>query len=157
VGNLFTRYKTNKTAENEGVWLNFGDGSRVKARSMSSPKVREYQSKLFKKYRQALSAGGGVLPPEMQDEMDIDLVATAVIADWEGIPNANGVIVPYARPTAMAILAELPEWRKEIQYLAGLAETYREAGFEEQLGNSSESSHPVSNTAETPSGSSQAS
>jgi len=157
VSNLFARYKTSRSAENEGVWLNFGGGTRVKTRSTSSPKVREYQSRLFKKFRQALSAGGGVLPPEMQDEMDIDLVASVVIADWEGVPNANGVIVPYARPTAMAILAELPEWRKEIQYLAGLAETYREAGFEEQLGNSKESSVPASATAETPSDSSQAS
>lgn len=141
--NLYNRFKTNQQAETEGTWLNFGDGLRVKVRSTDSTVVREYQAKLFKKNRQALSANGGILPPAVQDEMDVELLTNVVIVGWEKVTDETGKELEFNRMNVAKVLRDLREFRKEIQYLAGLGETFRDAGFEEQLGNSSESSNPA--------------
>lgn len=141
--NLYNRFKTNQQAETEGTWLNFGDGLRVKVRSTDSTVVREYQAKLFKKNRQALSANGGILPPAVQDEMDVELLTNVVIVGWEKVTDETGKELEFNRANVAKVLRDLREFRKEIQYLAGLGETFRDAGFEEQLGNSSESSNPA--------------
>jgi hypothetical protein len=143
MANIYNRFRTNAQAETEGTWLNFGDGLRVKVRSTDATVVREYQAKLFKKNRQALSANGGILPPAVQDELDVDLLASVVIVGWEGVTDDKGQALEFNRANAVKVLRDLREFRKEIQYLAGLGETFRDAGFDEQLGNSQESSNPA--------------
>jgi hypothetical protein len=47
---FFDRYNTDRGLEEEGVWVDFGDGVKVQVRRLTSKKSREYRRKLDKPY-----------------------------------------------------------------------------------------------------------
>lgn len=132
---LFNRFKTNKKLEEEGVELEYGDGIAVTVRSTNSIAVREYQAKLFKKNRNVMTSNGGLLPPEIADAIDDDVCATKVVLGWRGVTNEDGASIAFSRAAALALFKELPSFRKDIMYLAGLDETFKDQGLEAQAGN----------------------
>jgi hypothetical protein len=133
--NVYGRYQTDEKAEVEGVELDFGDGMTVKVRSMESPIVREFQNKQMRKHRQTVMANGGLLPPALQDKMEIEVLVKAVIVGWQGVLGPDGKELPFNPENVTKVLTDLREFRKEISSLASMNETFRKEALEGAKGN----------------------
>lgn len=147
--NLYTRYETDAAAEAEGVSIDFGGGVSVRVRSTDSVKVREAQNKLTKKHRQAIIANGGLLPPQLADALEVEILSSAIVIDWKGVTDRDGKELTFSREAAKQVFTDLREFRKEVYQMASSAETFRKAAFEDIKGNSSEPSEPGSQSVES--------
>ncbi|TAD87678.1 MAG: hypothetical protein EAZ99_16580 [Alphaproteobacteria bacterium] len=121
-------FATDRTAEQEGVWVALGDGARVKVARFNNPRHRSVLDRLRRPYRSLLMAGRD-LPEDVAEAMAVEATAEALLLDWDGITE-NGQPLAYGRETARRLLAELPDFRDAVAYLAMQAETFRREALE---------------------------
>lgn len=135
---LFARFKTDQSREEEGVWIDFGDGIRVKIRRFSSKASVEIRNRLQKPYAEMLRRGGS-LPDSVAEEILNRQIADGVIADWEGIEDDNGQPLSATSENKYKIITALPEFRGEIFSVSLERDNYKAALVEEAEKNSSTS------------------
>ena len=101
-------FSTNESAEENGVWVDVSPKIKMKIRAFSAKAVTDLREQLTKPFRAMLRAGAEI--PEAQDkEIGRKVIAGAVIADWKGFTDAEGVEVRYSAEEAFAALTRLPK------------------------------------------------
>jgi len=81
------RYSTSKDLEEEGVWVDFGDGLKIQIRRINSKTSREYRRKLEKPY--ASQFRNREMPESLQEELLNKQVANSIVVAWEGVPDPS--------------------------------------------------------------------
>jgi hypothetical protein len=117
------RFGTDEDREEAGVWCDFGEGMRVKIRRMSSRKVQDVQRELNKPHTAQLRIGP--LPDAVAEDMMYRVIATGIIADWEGIDNDAGEVLPYTAANALTVVKKFKEFRDNILQISANADAYR--------------------------------
>jgi hypothetical protein len=149
---LYDAYSTDKQSVEDGIWVEVQPGVRFKVRSEQSVKVREWAARRAKGQRQLIVAGGGILPPHLQDKNEVDQCAQATVVDWEGVSDRQGNPVPFSKEACTELVTELPALRRDLLYLARTDETFRPEEVTAALGKTSGTpSAPTSNSADKPS------
>lgn len=85
---LRDRYNTDRKAEEDGQWVDFGDGIKVKVRRLNSKHSRDTRRKLEKPYQAQFRARE--MPDNLQEELLNKQMAQSIVVDWEGVDD------PYA-------------------------------------------------------------
>jgi hypothetical protein len=137
-------FKTDKTAEVDGVWqeiaINDHNGRpvRVKLARMSNSN---------KRYTKALNAAtkphqsaiqNDALDQELAKSLLQEVFAETVLLDWDNLPKSDltGVetddeLLPFSKENALALFAEMPDlyddWESRAQKAAAFREKEREA------------------------------
>lgn len=117
------QFGTDRKAEEAGVWVDIGQGARVKiARDTAAPYRKKLQD-VIRPYRGAITAGA------MDDREAHKLFARAaagtLLLDWQGV-EVDGVGVPYSVDAAEQLMVEVPDFYKTIKSFAEDATLYRE-------------------------------
>lgn len=133
------RLKTDPAREDEGVWVEVGDGASLKLARIGNRRYREATQRRFKPYRRALRAG--TLSEATSEQLMAEVLAETVLLDWRGLMD-RGTPVPYSVDQAKAVLCDpaYREFRDLVVELAGDMQSYREADLEDaekNLGTSS--------------------
>lgn len=84
---FFDRYNTDKGLEEEGVWVDYGEGLQVKIRRLNSKASRDCRRKLEKPY--AAQFRQREMPDSLQEKLLNQQVAKAIVVDWKGVPNPD--------------------------------------------------------------------
>jgi hypothetical protein len=92
-----SKFKTDPTLEQEGVWVPLGDG-RLRIARLNNPRMTAAYAAKIRPYR------GGRVPDEESDRIMVDCLAEHVLLAWEGITH-NGEPFPYSRANAKEALA----------------------------------------------------
>jgi len=142
--NLYRRFETDETAEREGVWVDMGDGLKVKVARFNNPAHRKIVESLQKPYRNILRAGGR-LPADVQEDIAIRSMAEAILLGWEGVTDEAGAPLAYSAANAAKVLGDLRDFREQVAFLALEAETFRREALEEAGKNSVPASPGTSN------------
>lgn len=137
------RYATNKSQEEEGVWVDFGDGIKVKIRRMNSKFSRETRAKLEKPY--ASQFRGREYPLEIQENLFNQQLAKAIVIEWEGVPDAVDPkkMAPNTEEARMAVFKAYPDFREDVAAASMERATFQEISVKEAEGNSKPSSDGV--------------
>lgn len=106
---LFSLFKSNnKDTEENGKWVPLGSGTSFKIRAFHAKAVVEKREELNKPFL-TLQRAGIEIPEDKQEEIGLAVLGGAIIADWKGVKNAAGEVVPYSEEEAIAILKALPK------------------------------------------------
>lgn len=115
---MYSQFKTNKTVEQEGIWLEFETFRLLMARAGgSNKKFNRSMTVATKPYRRAIES------ETMGDERSIEIMrgvyAKSVILAWEvkdedgewvtGMEDENGEAVPFTRDNVEKVFSDLPE------------------------------------------------
>jgi hypothetical protein len=119
------------------------DGSEWKIRADTSDRVRQYINKQMRAQRQQVIAGGGLLPPKLQDANEIALCRDVLVTNFRKVRGQDGADVAYSKAAVEKILTDLPRLRADILMASRTEETYRAQVVEAMSGNS-ESMSPKS-------------
>jgi hypothetical protein len=120
---LFNRFSTDQNREEQGVWVDFGDGIRIRIRRIRSKKSADVRKELEKPLVDQIRRGP--LPEAEAEDLLVRQIAYGVIVDWEGVDLGDGVVVPYTRENAVKLLKALPELRDAILQISVDADSYR--------------------------------
>ena len=133
---LFELFKSNnKESEENGKWLDLGSGTAFKVRAFHAKVVSERREELNKPYL-TLQRAGIEIPDDKQEEIGLAVLGGAIIADWKGVKNAQGELVPYSEEEAIAILRALPKLGGIIMSFSLDAQQYKDEVVEEGAKNS---------------------
>lgn len=99
-----------KKAQEEGEWVDWRDGVRVKVRSAETAAYSKLHEKLQKPYANILRHGGRI-PREKTEEILIQCLAECVLVDWDGIIDDDGKPIKYTPEKALKFLTEAIDFR----------------------------------------------
>lgn len=131
-------FRTDENLEVEGVWVDIGDGGKVKVARLGNPNHRKVSQALGRPHQAQIRANR--LRPEVAEKLGIQATAQAILLDWEGITDDDGKPVPYSQGKALDLLTEFKDFRDLVLEIAGEMETFREQEIEESVGNSGSAS-----------------
>lgn len=123
--NTYKRYKTDATAVEEGMPVEFAEGLTIRVRSMRSKVVRDANARIAKRNQRFYRTGSPV-PLDIQDADNIELTG-AIIAGWAGATDENGKALEYSPSAVRKLMTDLPELRDQVIAAAGMSETFRDA------------------------------
>lgn len=127
---IFNTFKTDKAAEESGVWVMVDDGEEICIARHGNAKHKAIVEELTKPYRAILRAGGEI-PDAKTDEIALEATARALLIDWRGIKDEAGEPLPYSVEAAKKVLTELPEFRNRVVQMSMTFETFRTASLED--------------------------
>lgn len=116
VSALYKRFKTDETKEEQGVWVNFGDGIKVKVRRFKSKASQDARKKLEEPFTAEIRRGP--LDEKIAEDLLIRQMAMAIVVDWQGVTSEDGKELPCTFENKYEILKALPEFRDEIAAIA---------------------------------------
>lgn len=103
-------FATDKTSEEDGVWVDVTKSIRFKIRSYGAKAVGDLREKLTKPFQTMLRAGVKI-PDEENEQIALQVIAGAVLADWKGVTakteDGAEVEVPYSAEVALEYLSRL--------------------------------------------------
>lgn len=85
MASLRKRYNTDTSLEEEGVWVDYGDGLQVKVRRLNSKHSRDVRRKLEKPY--AAQFRSRDMPDSLQEELLNKQMAQSIVVDWKGVED----------------------------------------------------------------------
>lgn len=140
MSSFLDRYATNKSQEEDGVWVDFGDGIKVKIRRMNSKHSRECRARLEKPI--AAKFRGRDYPLEIQEDLFNLQLAHSIIIEWEGVPDAKdpSKMAGNTPEERLAVLKAYPDFREEIAQASLERATFQDISKKDAEGNSKMSS-----------------
>lgn len=133
------RYQTDRTLEEEGAWVDLGDGIKIKVARLQSQRARRVLTRLHRPYDN-MRQGGRKVPDSLQERITRQWVAEGILLDWEGVSDAEGKAIAFAPDTALQVFEAFPDFLDEVVYFARERETFRAERLETIQGNSSKRS-----------------
>jgi hypothetical protein len=128
------RYTTNKEAEEEGVWVDLGDGIEIKVRRIKSPTSRKVLRQLQAPYEHMRRTGRS-LPESVETEITRKWAAHGLLVDWKGVGDKDGKNLPFSPDNALKVLQEFDDFADDVAYFAREVETFRAKSLEDAAKN----------------------
>lgn len=115
-------FSTNKKLEDEGVWIDIGDGAKLKIARAGNKQANAVSKQLAKPYMAQIQYGK--LSDEVATQIAVEVMAKAILLDWKGI-QYDGQEMPYNTDNAIKILTELPDFRDYVSQVANERKTFQ--------------------------------
>lgn len=132
-GNLESMFLTDEEEAELGKWFKLGKEVQVKIRRYNSKKSRSVREMVNIKY--GVNNVRGKLPAEDEEALNVEHIASGIIADWKGVKDAQGNEVPYTKEAATLALTKLPEFRDTVVQLSLELNNFLESKNKEVEGN----------------------
>jgi hypothetical protein len=115
-------FSTNKKLEDEGVWIDIGDGAKLKIARAGNKQSNALSKQLAKPYMAQITYGK--LSDEVATQIGVEVMAKAILLDWKGI-QYDGADLPYSVDNAIKLLTELPDFRDYVSQMANDRKTFQ--------------------------------
>jgi hypothetical protein len=122
---FLNKYKTDKNAEVNGVWIEVDDGVEWLIARLNNERAREMRRKLEKPYRSFQS-----IPDKVSEEILRKVIASTVLLDWKGMTDDNGKAIPYSAEKAEELLKDLPDLLTDVANASMARETFQTEAVE---------------------------
>lgn len=134
-----SRFRTDATKENEGVWVPLGapddpDGFQLKIARLGNPAYEEMLRKIGKPYVRAIRMG--TADPKVIADLQKKAMAKHVLKDWKGLQDDDGNPIPYSVEKAYELMSTLPDFFDLVYSLAQEQDLFRAQLQEDSAKNS---------------------
>lgn len=147
---IFELYAKDPERMEDGVWTEMDNGGvLVKIRSTNSDYYLETVQRLQEEVRDRTKGRNGKKPKKLsedeQKEILVRSVCEGVIADWDGVYDQNGELIPFTPKGALKLLnikdiRVMGDFLDEIFQKAQRAEIFKQELFEDEAKNLEKSS-----------------
>ncbi len=139
MANFLERYKTDRDLEDTGVFVDYGDGLKIKMRRLNSAKSKEVRRKLEKPY--AKQFRGQEMPDSIQEMLLNHQIAKAIVVDWEGVPDPENPDKQLActEENVLMMVEQFPDFRDDILAASMERATFQREELKAAEGNSKSS------------------
>jgi hypothetical protein len=134
---IYGKFKTDKTAEAEGRWVEFpanSDGTipRVKIARMSAvnPKFQARAEAIARDLQVDIDLD--LLTNEKAKGPMMDLFLDTILLDWEHVQDEDGYLIPFSN--ARKVMEDLPDFYEALISLAKSMSTFRDSKREIEAG-----------------------
>lgn len=116
------KFGTSEKLENEGVWVDLGDGAQILVARAGNKENRELIKRLIAPHKVQLRHNK--LPDEVLTKLTIEAMSTTILLDWKGIEE-NGKTVAYNRDNAIRLLTDYKDFRDQVSGFSNEMELFQ--------------------------------
>ena len=120
--NLKKTFLTDKSKENQGVWVDLGEGARLLIARHGNERFKLRYQELTAPYAAAIRTK--TLSEAVAEKILKQILAETILLDWEGIVDDDGNPVPYSVEKAMEFL-DIPDFRSFVEEMSKEQALYR--------------------------------
>lgn len=127
------------TKAEQGVWIDIGDGCRVKVARTGSAQSNKVLAAVSKPFKQSLNSGAA--PDSLVERLYAEHASKAILLGWEGLQDDQGADIPYSQSKAFEILSNpmYRDFKDNVFDLARQQETFRKDEINAAVGKSQDS------------------
>jgi hypothetical protein len=122
---LKKEFGTDKTLEEDGAWIDMGDGTQLKIARAGNKKASEYARQVSKPFQTQIRFGK--FTEEGFTKLAIEVAAQFILLDWKNLQE-DGVDVPYSKENALRMLTDYPDFRNFVSASAEDIKNYQKEG-----------------------------
>lgn len=128
-------FKTNLTAEIEGVWVEIGEGCELLIARLGNKEFRKFMKSASKPYRSMMR--NDQLPDDVAEKLMVKALAATILLDWKEL-KLGGKKLKYSKEECERVLGdeEFKDFRDLVVEIAQARETFRFEEIEAAAGNS---------------------
>lgn len=136
MNSFFEKYSTDRVAEEEGQWVEFGGGVEVQVRRLNCDKSKKVRRKLEKPYVKRFR--NMEMPDDIQELLLNQQIAKAVVVAWKGVPNPDNPSewLACTEDNVLRMVNEFPDFRDEILQASMERATFQNEDLKAAEGNS---------------------
>jgi hypothetical protein len=128
----FSNFATDLDLEEKGVWVDLGEGTRLKLARIGNPAYKKLMREKLKPYRTQSARAG--ISDQKWSEINCDVLSKTVLLDWEGWEDDKDKPVKYSQKHAYDMLMGLKDFRAMVVELADQQATFA-MEVQEEAGN----------------------
>lgn len=117
--------ETNKSAEKDGVWIDYLDGSKLKIARIGNQGYKAFMTTKYKQNRMAIDRNDRGAD-EIAEKIQLEALANHILVDWKGI-EFDGKDQKYTPEFGLKVLKEIADFRKDVENYASDSTLYRDA------------------------------
>ena len=117
-------FKTDRTRETQGVWVDIGDGARLLIARLNNERYKQVFLNVSKPYKTQVRMG--TLEESLAEDILCKCYSKAVLLGWDGLQDDEGKDVQYSEEKAYELLRTLPDFRQLVEDFATARELYRQ-------------------------------
>ena len=119
---IFTKYATDESLENNGTWREIGGGTELLIARSGNRAYSRLLAKLFEQNKQVLDVGDDVADAK-SDEIMIEVAAKTILLGWKNL-QFKGKDLPFSVENAKMLLA-IKDFRRQVIALSESQDNYR--------------------------------
>ena len=121
------KFGTDKSAEENGVWIDIGDGAKIKVARLGNRYYKEAFKQKTKPYNKRMDS----IPEDIAEKILIEAMVEGILLDWQGF-LIDGVSYPYNKQNAFNILQKYNDFRDLVISHASEIENYKKEELKEK-------------------------
>lgn len=122
--NLYELFETDVSEGEQGKWFEVIPGVSFKVRRFTSNASLNSRRRLLTALAGKIS-DDGTMPEGLDDEMMIEQMADAIIADWKGVTDRDGNVLTCTLENKRKVLTDLPDIKTMVMDYAANIDNYR--------------------------------
>lgn len=133
---LYNIFATDKSAEQDGIWVDYGDAGRIKIARMggSNSAYTKAVANLYKANKHAIDTD--TMSDEVAEKKQREIFAKHVVLDWDngdglpGLPGPEGELLDFTQENVVKVLSDLPDLYADLRAQAAKVSNFRKAAIE---------------------------
>ena len=109
-------FATDLDLEENGVWVDIGDGGKLKVARMGNPRYQEAVRRISKPHKTQIR--NKTISEDLSGELLLKAMADSILLDWKGIEDDKGKPIKYSADMAYTLMRDLRDFRNLVVELA---------------------------------------
>jgi hypothetical protein len=129
-----SKFRTDRRAEEDGVWVDAGEGLQLRIARAGNPRFLEALRRLGAPLLPQVRTG--TISEEASEDVLCRAMAEAILLNWGNLQDDDGKDIPYSREKAYQLLLEVRDFRLLVTELSQNVNLYRGEQTQRIVGNS---------------------
>ena len=132
---IYSKFKTDKKAEQEGIILDYGDGITIKIARAGGSNLKFEKAVQAKMRKYGLQAKHDLLEPEQMRTIFREVLAETVVLGWTGIDDGEGNTLPCTQENVLKVFTDLPDLFDDVLEQSRKSSLFKNNLLEAEAGN----------------------
>jgi len=133
--NIYEKFGTDKTLEQEGIILDYGDGMEMRIARAGGSNVKFEKAVQVKMRKFGLQAKHDLLDPAQMREVMREVLAETVVLGWTGFTDREGDTLLFTVANCVQVFKDLPDLFDDVLEQSRKANLFKNSVLEDEAGN----------------------
>lgn len=116
-------FATDLDLEENGVWVDIGDGGQLLVARMGNPRYLEVVRRISRPHKNRIRTKS--INEELSDDILIQAMAEAILLDWKGLEDDKGKPIKYSKEAAYELMKGMRDFRNLVVEIASEQAAFR--------------------------------
>lgn len=128
-----SKFRTDRRAEEDGVWVDAGEGLQLRIARWGNPRYQEAMRRLGSPLLPQIKTG--TISEQASEEVLCKAMAETILLEWKNLQEEDGSEIKYSREKALELLRDVRDFRALVVDLSQNVNLFRAEQARDIVGN----------------------